>query len=159
MDQLLKEIKNLETDKFILCSQLLDMDINFYSKYKSKKYKKSKLLTNKKQKIKRFKNKVLSLNSKIIKNINNLKRNKPDNDKKDDNNITLLTKLFFINDKQYEEINSNYCYCNKSFNDCLILCGNDNCRIKWYHINCVDIRDNKKYEDKDWFCYDCLVRK
>ena len=38
---------------------------------------------------------------------------------------------------QEVEDNRQYCICNKPSNDNMVACDNENCKIKWFHYECV----------------------
>eukprot|EP00250_Pteridium_aquilinum_P012017 c20456_g1_i2 orf=457-1257(-) len=48
-----------------------------------------------------------------------------------------------------------YCYCqNVSFGK-MIACDNENCKIEWFHFQCVGIKDQPKGK---WYCPDCAPK-
>ena len=49
-----------------------------------------------------------------------------------------------------------YCYCNRiSFGE-MIGCDNDNCKIEWFHTECVGLTAPPK---GTWYCPDCRKTK
>ena len=45
-----------------------------------------------------------------------------------------------------------YCYCQQPYNRELFKCCNNNCKIAWYHFDCVSLR---KHPLTTWFCPSC----
>eukprot|EP00249_Psilotum_nudum_P011059 c22943_g1_i2 orf=316-1011(+) len=47
-----------------------------------------------------------------------------------------------------------YCYCNQvSFGE-MVACDNPDCKIEWFHFDCVGIKDRPKGK---WYCPDCAA--
>ena len=45
-----------------------------------------------------------------------------------------------------------YCYCEQLYNREMMKCCNNNCKIAWYHYDCVSLR---KHPITTWFCPSC----
>lgn len=48
-----------------------------------------------------------------------------------------------------------YCICNRVFFGEMVACDNDNCKIEWFHYECVGITDPPKGK---WYCPDCAPK-
>ena len=57
-----------------------------------------------------------------------------------------------------DEDHAKYCFCRQeSDGETFIECSNHQCRIKWYHINCVGIAEDNIPEN-EWTCPRCLPK-
>jgi len=45
-----------------------------------------------------------------------------------------------------------YCYCRRVYFGDMIGCDNDDCKIEWFHFECVGLTEQPKGQ---WFCPDC----
>ena len=47
-----------------------------------------------------------------------------------------------------------YCYCKMPDNHLLMIeCSNTNCKIGWFHAECVSITESFSQE---WYCFECI---
>ncbi|KAJ9149593.1 PHD finger domain-containing protein [Coniochaeta hoffmannii] len=49
-----------------------------------------------------------------------------------------------------------YCLCNRVSFGTMIQCDNDNCKLEWFHLECVGLSDVPARTTK-WYCPDCRV--
>lgn len=49
-----------------------------------------------------------------------------------------------------------YCLCNRVSFGMMIQCDNDNCKLEWFHLECVGLSDVPARTTK-WYCPDCRV--
>lgn len=47
-----------------------------------------------------------------------------------------------------------WCICRRTSFGKMIFCENKNCQIKWFHIDCLDVR---VIPEGDWFCPNCSL--
>lgn len=61
-------------------------------------------------------------------------------------------------DGEDDEDNDNggdvYCYCQSEIDEDFVLCGNNSCRVRWYHFSCVGLNSNTVPEGV-WKCPRC----
>ena len=47
-----------------------------------------------------------------------------------------------------------YCYCRRPFFGQMVGCDNDNCKLEWFHYECVGLKADDTAPD-EWFCKEC----
>ena len=46
-----------------------------------------------------------------------------------------------------------YCFCQREEFGDMIACDNNNCKIQWFHFECVNLTNTPKGR---WFCKNCI---
>ena len=60
---------------------------------------------------------------------------------------------------QNGEVADVYCICKQHLdNEEMVGCDGENCKIEWYHVKCVGLKQPPP-EEEPWYCPDCKPRK
>lgn len=108
----------------------------------------SEILGNSLSDINKRKDDMDSISTKGGNNLLGLKKNRNKSNKRKKNNLSEYSED--IQNSQNEEKQKKYCICNAISYGKMIECDNPNCKLQWFHLSCVGIKEGE--EPDTWYC-------
>ena len=108
----------------------------------------SELLGNSLSDLNKRKDDMDSISTKGGNNLLGIKKNRNKTNKRKKNNLSEYSED--VQNSQNEEKQKKYCNCNTISYGKMIECDNPNCKLQWFHLSCVGIKEGE--EPVTWYC-------